>query len=332
VQDRNCRVCGDPTMLWWVERGPGYLKAGSAQARCEACYLAYCREAYRRRQELAGRQVRTHAQARADVVGRWTQAGDQVERRCLTCGLGFLPLVERQRFCSRLCGSRRVRVPSNRGRGECPWCGLSFVKTTARQVHCSSRCSMASRGLVRLSSPVDPRRWWVQTIPFASCRHCREVFVASRGKVNCPVQMCRLYLLGVHGGTVVRVCKCGASETMDKTSTRAFACAGCRAETRRVQRAASKRRRRARKRGALRAPYKAIVIHERDGWVCQLCRKKVRRRAKVPHPLAPVIDHILPLAQGGDDVPSNVQCAHFLCNSLKGDRTGPTGDQLRLVG
>lgn len=49
----------------------------------------------------------------------------------------------------------------------------------------------------------------------------------------------------------------------------------------------------------------------------------------VPHPKAPTIDHIVPLADGGDDVRSNVQLAHFICNSMKG--TGGT-QQLMLVG
>lgn len=38
----------------------------------------------------------------------------------------------------------------------------------------------------------------------------------------------------------------------------------------------------------------------------------------VPHPKAPTIDHIIPLAVGGDDTRANVQLAHFLCNSLAG--------------
>jgi 5-methylcytosine-specific restriction endonuclease McrA len=50
----------------------------------------------------------------------------------------------------------------------------------------------------------------------------------------------------------------------------------------------------------------------------------------VPHLKVPTIDHIVPLADGGDDVKVNVQLAHFICNSIKGDRGG--GEQLLLVG
>ena len=64
-------------------------------------------------------------------------------------------------------------------------------------------------------------------------------------------------------------------------------------------------------------------MFQRDRWTCQLCGKRVVRSAVVPHPRAPVIDHIVPLAAGaevgGVDAPWNVQCAHFLCNSYKRD-------------
>jgi 5-methylcytosine-specific restriction endonuclease McrA len=73
-------------------------------------------------------------------------------------------------------------------------------------------------------------------------------------------------------------------------------------------------------------------IFERDGWRCQLCGKKVRRNASVPDPLAPTIDHIVPVAEGGSHEPANVQCAHFRCNCLKSDGVHGAGEQLRLVG
>lgn len=71
-------------------------------------------------------------------------------------------------------------------------------------------------------------------------------------------------------------------------------------------------------------------IFERDGWRCQLCRLKVDRRRVVPHPKAPTLDHIIPLAKGGTHEPANVQLACFRCNCLKGDRAA--SDQLRLIG
>lgn len=89
-------------------------------------------------------------------------------------------------------------------------------------------------------------------------------------------------------------------------------------------------RRRAVERSAFVENVSRWKIYERDGWRCQLCRKPVDRDKSVPHPLAPTLDHIIPLARGGTHEPANCQCAHFLCNSLKGDRG--SGEQLLLIG
>jgi 5-methylcytosine-specific restriction endonuclease McrA len=67
-------------------------------------------------------------------------------------------------------------------------------------------------------------------------------------------------------------------------------------------------------------PYARGEIFERDGWVCQLCFKPINRRLKGRKSKAPSIDHIIPLALGGDDTPDNVQAAHFGCNSGKCNR------------
>lgn len=59
---------------------------------------------------------------------------------------------------------------------------------------------------------------------------------------------------------------------------------------------------------------------ERDGWVCRICGDSVNREAKVPALDAPVLDHRIPLAAGGDHAPENWQTAHFYCNSVKRDQ------------
>ncbi len=91
-----------------------------------------------------------------------------------------------------------------------------------------------------------------------------------------------------------------------------------------------KAKRRVLQKSAYVAPVSPTYIFERDNWTCQLCRRKVNRKAVVPHPRAPVLDHVIPLAKGGTHEPANVQCAHFMCNCLKSDRGG--GEQLMLIG
>jgi len=69
------------------------------------------------------------------------------------------------------------------------------------------------------------------------------------------------------------------------------------------------------------------ATYERDGWICKLCGEPVDREAVAPHPLAPTIDHIVPLAKclsmfGLDyvDGTHNWQTAHYRCNCQKGKR------------
>lgn len=102
--------------------------------------------------------------------------------------------------------------------------------------------------------------------------------------------------------------------------------------SRKCGRKASKDRERARKREAFVAPVSRRAVYERDRWMCRLCGERVRRDAVVPHPQAPVLDHIVPLARGGTHEPANVQLAHYSCNSIKSDGAWGRGEQLALIG
>lgn len=103
----------------------------------------------------------------------------------------------------------------------------------------------------------------------------------------------------------------------------------CQAINAKARRQLGSDRRRARKKAAYVADVYRKTVYERDGWRCHLCGKPVERSAAVPHPKAPTIDHLIPLAAGGTHEPLNCRTAHFLCNSLKGDRGG--GEQLLLI-
>lgn len=123
-------------------------------------------------------------------------------------------------------------------------------------------------------------------------------------------------------------CVCGAVFATPYTvSTCSSTCAKIK---RRVDKREAEHRHRARKRGAFVSPVVRQDIHERDRWRCQICRKQVRRDLVVPHPRAPTLDHIIPLAEGGTHEPANVWTACFLCNATKGNRGG--GEQLPLFG
>jgi len=92
----------------------------------------------------------------------------------------------------------------------------------------------------------------------------------------------------------------------------------------------NKEKRRAVKRNAFVAKVYRKKVFELDGYRCHLCNKMCDKTKAVPHPRAPTVDHVIPLAAGGTHEPSNCRTACFMCNSVKGDRGG--GEQLALIG
>lgn len=63
-----------------------------------------------------------------------------------------------------------------------------------------------------------------------------------------------------------------------------------------------------------------LEIFIRDGWICQLCGTPVDKAAKPRAPLAPSLDHIVPLSRGGRHEVGNLAAACFPCNCSKNDR------------
>jgi HNH endonuclease len=72
------------------------------------------------------------------------------------------------------------------------------------------------------------------------------------------------------------------------------------------------------------------VLYKRDKGICSLCLHKVDAKLKFPHPQSATVDHIIPLAQGGEHSLRNTTLAHYSCNSSKQDRVRT--QQLRLFG
>lgn len=68
--------------------------------------------------------------------------------------------------------------------------------------------------------------------------------------------------------------------------------------------------RRARTRSAFVEPVSSLVVLERDDGVCGICGGDV-------DPYGFDVDHIIPLARGGEHSYQNVQAAHPLCNKKK---------------
>lgn len=67
--------------------------------------------------------------------------------------------------------------------------------------------------------------------------------------------------------------------------------------------------------------------------ICGICGQPVDKTLKWPHPMAPTIDHIIPIDKGGhpSDM-ANLQLAHWTCNRQKYNQLlgspGKPGNQL----
>lgn len=61
-------------------------------------------------------------------------------------------------------------------------------------------------------------------------------------------------------------------------------------------------------------------LAERDGAICSICDETVDMELRRPDPLSPSVDHLIPRARGGEDVPENLRLAHLVCNVRKGIR------------
>jgi len=82
---------------------------------------------------------------------------------------------------------------------------------------------------------------------------------------------------------------------------------------------------RARRNGVAYEPINRIEVFDRDGWICGICREPVDRDLTYPDRMSASLDHVVPITRGGPHLYSNVQCAHFTCNSSKADHVEEGG-------
>jgi 5-methylcytosine-specific restriction endonuclease McrA len=227
--------------------------------------------------------------------------------QCVICGKVFERNRVDARYCSAVCHSLRKRNGKRPDR-ECNACGEIFAPVAKGHLYCSAQCAKPAKSRVRWKPcPTAKHYFTVQSAPSCGC-------------VSRPAR----------APMVKRCIECGVDYHREPLDGRSLRCAPCRALHAAEQKRIGKDRRRARRRDAYRADVWRSKIYLRDNYRCQICGKKLKMNLMVPHPLSPVLDHIVPLARGGTHEPANVQAAHFLCNSRKAQYGG--GEQLLLIG
>ena len=190
----------------------------------------------------------------------------------------------------------------------------------------------------------------------AKLNRCMECFGRKISKKEIAPQKCEICKKEIEGRTGRKTCsdKCKTEYTLSRrfkpklvecnnescsnefftefgSFSKMYCSISCRDEEKKRKRKVVKYNRKKRIRAAFVERVVPNEIYKRDKYICQLCYKPLMMNKKVPHHEAPTVDHVIPIAKGGTHEPNNVQAAHFMCNSLKGDRCyEESNGQLRI--
>lgn len=195
-----------------------------------------------------------------------------------------------RKFCSRACSRRywNARLP-NRNRAsrprQCHVCGETYLPTWSQQRTCGNTCGHLLRYGV------------AQPVVWVDCNACGRNHPAKAREAceKCGSDIAR------RCGRLCRQCKAMRSARTESS-----------AHWRRVQLASARC-----------DVVSSSYVYERDGWTCQLCGLPVDPTARHPDPESASLDHVVPIAEGGDHSYANTQLAHLRCNTLKGQNRGP---------
>lgn len=267
---------------------------------------------------------------------------------CATCGETFETKSNAILYCRRECDQSEDKSKHRRSspRSEdqrmrvCEQCGASFVESTklsASQVaaggqrFCSIECARRKRPRIypdertRRRAEGTRRRSRQGVAPLGSifCVVCGDLFLQkSINHIVCGPECRKKYRTEKRRPhlSIERKCKeCGAAFKKERTNSgrTSFCSERCsKKHNKRVHRKAAK----ARLRGVSVESVDPIRVFERDGWRCHLCgRKTPQERRGTYHKRAPELDHIVPLAKGGEHSYRNTACACRECNAAKRD-------------
>lgn len=266
--------------------------------------------------------------------------------RCSHCAVEFEAIKEK-RYCTRKCNQAAIRKnKTSVSRAEyvakvrehsackftCEYCGkeahrkLSGTNKKKGIVNrfCSMECRKKSAAAIR-PAPFSP-------CCASYCKKCGGPFVSRRKSLYCS-DACQAEANRISVAPESKECRCCGSEYRPEF-TGGRPSEYCGDTCRNLVAAAIRRVSGAKRDAVLRAatvenvdPFK---VFDRDRWRCQLCGVKTPKSKRGTYgDDAPELDHIIPLAKGGEHSYRNTQCACRKCNGLKSDSIM---GQLLLIG
>lgn len=241
--------------------------------------------------------------------------------------------------------------PANTPHYTCAQCGGEF--TGRKRKYCGPRCNWNASSRRKGKKPLAERRADQFERTHRECPECKAVFRITRhdNHSNGPQVHCsgacryaerRRQALIAREAALYRRWSAAAKRRLrnemnirrcpdcDEPAARfSHYCRPCADRRTAASDRASRKLRKYRERGAIVERFDPIEVLERDGWKCHLCGIRTPKGLRGTHDArAPELDHIVPIAAGGEHSRRNTACACRRCNITKGAR--PLG-QLRLV-
>lgn len=217
---------------------------------------------------------------------------------------------------------------------QCAHCAKALEGKQSNAMYCGNACKHASwvQANPEQVSTAKPEK--VSSFFAGYCKSCGDSFCARRARTYCQPS-CRMKTQSVYVSctTEVKSClTCRSVFTPKATGGKRsdYCCGECKlASEKRIKRTA-RLKRKVSQRAATVESVDPFKVFDRDGWRCQLCRCKTPKSKRGTYNNnAPELDHIIPLAKGGDHSYLNTQCCCRSCNAIKSDK--PLG-QMLLVG
>lgn len=245
---------------------------------------------------------------------------------CKHCGKAFKLARDRKIFCSADCrNAARARALCT-----CKYCGKQYKpKSVDRTTFCSRACHFGHK--TANASGAHVARYCA--VHFGACVVCGIGFASRLPKTVCS-RVCELrrgrarnvtaaIALHKQAAAVISCDECRAQFCPMYGSKHASLCSPCRDLRKRAQKRTGRIARRAMERAAHVESVDPFKVFERDGWACRLCGTPTPRLKRGTYDDdAPELDHVIPLAKGGEHTYANTQCACRKCNGLKGDEIG----------
>lgn len=312
VKTKTCERCG----VQFEAVGGNAI----ARMRC-------CRECQQAKDTSRERQKRHQQRVRDGIVIR-KKREQKPPRSCLRCEKVLGP--NQIKYCSNDC------FIAHRNDGQQEWDRTNQLAANERRCGVSTTPSRVGlrQVLNGFAGFMSKLRAFRKRVSRLHCPVCDALVERARSRF-CSDECARQFGFL----TSCKHCGCETHATGYRGSSRR-ACAECKKRIEKEGNRRAKRRYgrnyrdRARYHGVNYVAFPVRDIYERDGYRCQICSKRVFRKARYRkrdgkiHPLSPTIDHIVPMCRGGNHEPSNCQTACFMCNSKKG---ASGGGQLRLV-